>query len=390
MMSPPQIVVLFVAQSTMLVSSSLSIGQTPSLSRSTSHSIEFAKVFEHTDDKRIIMIGERYHTDSVAYEYHGALVEALVNRYDDIYILSETSFHTSSIIVKADPSLDTIRTSLQGEWLKALARVDNLQYNGLDCSISVRADKDLLALAQQCGFAAEMIASPSWTNWLQKFKGLSVKGWNKALSDEYSQACDELHRTISMMTCVDGGDVEFIHRYIYSSSSELHFDTRYWGRALKRRKMNMRVHNYRDSAMADNIGYFIRTSKPGTKFVVLMSNYHIMRNATAIGSGISEKKSKIKTTADWLFEKYGEDMYSIATINYKDMRERIHDLRSEQSDRSSKSIEYQLSQTCTEGPCFIDISHDGRSWIMSPTFWKKNLKAPWGVIFGGLLFFKEL
>jgi len=374
----------------MLLSPTLSTAQTPPLSVSTSNPTDFAKVLEHIGDKQIILLGERWHSDTVTYNHNRALVEALLNTYQDILILSEISFFTSSLLVDADPSIDTLPTSLKGEWLRSLARVYAMSYNGLDCSISIRADQDLLALAKQCGIASEMADTPSWRNWLIKFNELSTKGWTKALSDEYSQACDELHRAISMMTRDDGCDAEFIHRYISASSSELYFDTRFWRRALKRRKMNMRVHNYRDSVMADNIEYFIRTSKPGTKFVILMSNYHIMRNVTAIESGIGEKKSKIKTTADWLFEKYGDEVYSIATINYRDMRERAWDLPGEESGRSAKSIEYQLLHTCSEEPCFVDISNDKRSWIMSPTFRKKNLQAPWGEIYDGLLFFKDL
>ncbi|MBL7955926.1 MAG: erythromycin esterase family protein [Flavobacteriales bacterium] len=347
------------------------------------------QILDHIEDKKIILIGERHHSDTVTGNFHKALVEALIAQNEDIFILSEIAFYTSSFIVDADRSMDTTRASAEGEWLKHLARARKTPYSGLDCAISIRSDKDIIALAKQCGFFDALVSSPSWNAWLTQFKLLPTTKWTKSSIKEYLVACEKLHHHIDQIgnkVC----DLEYIHRYIRSTSDNLYFDVNYWQRAIKQRRMTLSLNNYRDSTMASNAEYFIRTSKPETKFVILMSNYHIMRNVTSIESGIGEKKSRIKTTADWLFEKYGDQIYSIATINYKDMHERIHDLPAEKSGRSEASIEHELSRTCTETPCFIDISQDEGSWIMSPTFRKKNLKAPWGQIYDGLLFFKEL
>jgi len=352
-------------------------------------------LLEAIQDKRIVFIGERYHTDSVAGKFHRDLVERLIAEHGFSFILSEVPFYVSSTFWEETFWQETLpfhasAMSNTGHWLRDVSKQTGVIHQGMDCGIRSTADKEVQYLLNGCDEDTSFFASSAWLGWRNAFGQLSQRRLDHKVFHEFKEHTRLLNKAIDTYYMPNECDLTFLRMYLVSMAAELENDLNYYHKLLRQKRVTFSLHNYRDSVMANVAEHFIRTAPPETKFVILMSNYHVMRNADLIKSGIRENKKKIRTTADRLSEAFGDDLYSIATINYKDELQRRLDEPGKKSDRSNKSIEYELLNSCPADPCFIDISKETRSWVMSPTFRKKNLVAPWGELYDGLLYFKEL
>ena len=153
-------------------------------------------------------------------------------------------------------------------------------------------------------------------------------------------------------------------------------------------------HNeHRDTYMAKTLQYLIDSRYEGEKIIVWAASGHNARNTADIEA--ETKYTNMKWMGNYLYEWYGDQIYSIATLAYKGEREWVYGwYYTEIPEATYGSLEWYLNKVGYKWG-FLDLkNHKGNPWInnkiSSRVFDGYTYdNAEWKTVFDGIFFLRE-
>ncbi|MBA3899631.1 MAG: erythromycin esterase family protein [Bacteroidetes bacterium] len=152
-------------------------------------------------------------------------------------------------------------------------------------------------------------------------------------------------------------------------------------------------HFLRDKQMADNAAWYIEKYK-NEKIIINTSTFHISRNLSTLTPKKNYHYDKLKPMGQYLWEKYADEIYSIAFVNYSGISGRKYELAKKVPKKRKGSVEYELNKFGKEY-LFLDLKNIDLSCrklidnsYMTPTLVES--KGDWSNIYEGLFFIKRM
>lgn len=331
------------------------------------------------EDVELLVIGERLHSDTVSISFERVLVEYMIKEHGYRTIVTELPFSFSSDVKgklmpheERNSQTEWVREPL---WLADLSEKYGVQYFGIDCGISLHAPDDVVALIGETEAKRAVLASSHWIQWIETYERLPLESWNLELLDSYTRTVDSL---VAFIRTVAQPIIALrVSEYMRNSIDEIQQHI-FYHRMAKGLKRN----NYRDSIMFRNFMSLHEHRQPLGKTIMLVSNYHAMANTSVIRT---KSVAQCTTVCERIKQsKFRDHYYSIAAINYMDMRDRGR----AKSRRSRLSLEGQLADSEFD-VVFVPLSMCNRPFRMSPLL-DINCRTPWSQVYNSVLFFRDL
>ncbi len=154
----------------------------------------------------------------------------------------------------------------------------------------------------------------------------------------------------------------------------------------------------RDQYMAENLMWYIENFYPDKKIIVSTSTYHMSRNLDKIKPRPYYLGKDAVPMGQFIWNKYKDDMYTIAFICHHGERGRIKNptdpIYSKVKERKKKSLEGTLhSLGYKYGFLNLQMDSKSREFIkgicLTPSY-PKAMKADWSTVYDGIFFIDEM
>jgi erythromycin esterase len=384
---------------------------------------DLEKLKEQIKDKKIIIVGEHFHSDGQTLMMKTRLIKFLHEQMGfEVFLYELPYIDINRLNTFSKTEEDFLIGMHQNMWGISINQVDFFKYlyKSRDSNHPLYFEGiDIGLVSSYKGSIQELDSTfKSYTNDSHFFgqwtKLKSLLSWfyaNHKSKNIYTKVrvyIDSLKANLNNFPIDDS-----IRNRIILSLDNIFFDV---DSGINHPKNNKNVFNdydnIRDKCMADNIINLYENIYKGKKIIISVSNHHASRKLTNI-KNYKLKSVKSVTMTDYLYERYGNELYSIATISYEGYTgDSLNGYNSASTNKAGKvvregnqhfkypkmkkeSIEYILKK----GKCkyvFLDFSElqKKEKWLAEYNYMfplgYKPVKAIWPNIFDGVIYIEKM
>lgn len=393
--------------------------------------IDFSFLKSEVINKRVVLLGENTHWDGASLKAKNEIIKFLhdslgynillyesdffgvYRAYNDILEKKESPLLFWSFLIHGFPNEEFDYEFILGNYLEKCFQNDNpLVLSGIDV---------LGGYSYGCAFFTEipefcknLDSNYLTSKWREYFEKLGLKGlresflnekkyteWIKQINYNDLENCSILFN--EYLTELEDKEnnylikrkLQFYQQAVKSYIGGFNQLINSPDKKLYKSRTILSYYAIRDSLMAENVKWYLDKYYPNEKIIISASAYHISRNLSTI-KPLPKDLGNQKSMGDYLFEIYGDSLYSIAFISYSGTYGVLYSPNSISNiifnvpKKNKYSLEYILHKKGYKN-CFFDLDNIDlpHEYYMFPTLVEPH-KANWSCIYDGVFFIDKM
>ncbi|MDO1451699.1 erythromycin esterase family protein [Rhodocytophaga aerolata] len=368
--------------------------------------------------KQIIALGEQNHGDGSTFTQFSRLVKLLHEQYGFEAIVFESGFydcHKAWQQIKAgrDP-LQAFEKSVFSIWSQSQQAAPLFDYiahkahtptplllSGFDSQFTGSYGREEF-IGELDSLLKIIDASYALTKEYQAFRDMAQKiaHYKLPYTNPSVEEQDLFHRELAhLVSLVESSSltekafyVQLMHNLALHAQSLWSMEKLYKGELATRELLNLR-----DVQMAKNVIWLLEGPLQGKKIILWGNISHLLKNSSSLVAKSGRDLFKGATTmGDYLYERYGEKMYVIASLSYEGQTGHVKmDPKQKVPAAPEGSLNALLHQTGKK-LAFLDLNKIApqKRWLTKPMLARLDhtilFEADWTKVFDGIFYIDQM